>query len=78
MNAVIDAMLRWRREERPAVQVYSRLCAAPFHFRHFDELLGDLGARKRRRTDFLAERFSYPNADAYGEFLASAPDYRTG
>jgi len=75
MNASIEQMLAWRREERPAARVYGGLCSAPFHFRHFDELLADMGAVKRRRGNPLAEYFSYPNAAAYGEFLASAPGY---
>ena len=75
MNAGIDRMLRWRREERPAAQVYGGLCTAPFHFRHFDELLADMGANLRRRGA-LAERFRPPDAEAYGRFLASVPAYR--
>ena len=76
MNTNIAMMLNWRRNERPAAQVYGGLCSAPFHFKHFDELLADIGATKRKRSNPLAEQFSYPNADAYGEFLASAPQYR--
>ena len=76
MEAEIDRVLRWRREERPAAKVYGGLCTAPFHFRHFDELLADMGARVRRRGR-LAEQFRYPEAEAYGRFLASAPQYRT-
>ena len=76
MTENIEQMLHWRRKERPAAQVYGGLCSAPFHFRHFDELLADMGAKKRKRTNPLAENFSYPNAQAYGEFLASTPGYR--
>ncbi len=75
MRANIDAMLDWRRRERPAAQVYGGLCSAPFHFRHFDELLADIGATTRKRSNPLAEQFSYPDAGAYGTFLASAPQY---
>ncbi|AVO37121.1 flavin-containing monooxygenase [Pukyongiella litopenaei] len=75
MRANIDAMLDWRRRERPAAQVYGGLCSAPFHFRHFDELLADIGATTRKRANPLAEQFSYPDAGAYGTFLASAPQY---
>ena len=78
MNANIEMMLNWRRNERPAAQVYGGLCSAPFHFKHFDELLADIGAAKRKRSNPLAEQFSYPNAAAYGEFLASAPQYQAG
>lgn len=76
MTRSIESLLHWRREERPAAKVYGGLCSAPFHFRHFDELLEDIGATKRARDNPFAEYFSYPDADAYGDFLASAPDYR--
>lgn len=75
MRHSIDEMLVWRRKERPAAKVYGGLCSAPFHFRHFDELLADMGALKRKRSNPLAEQFSYPNADAYGGFLKSTPSY---
>ncbi len=74
MRADIEANLAWRRRERPAAQVYGGLCAAPFHFRHFDELLADMGCAERRRG-WLAETFRAPDADAYARFLASAPQY---
>lgn len=76
MRENIAMTLDWRRNERPAAQVYGGLCSAPFHFKHFDELLADMGARKRKRSNPLAELFSYPSHAAYGEFLASAPQYR--
>ena len=78
MTTNIEMMLDWKRRERPAAQVYGGLCSAPFHFAHFDELLADIGAAKKKRSNPLAEQFSYPNAEAYGEFLASAPQYRAG
>jgi lysophospholipase L1-like esterase len=76
MEKNMQMMLDWRRKERPAAQVYGGLCSAPFHFKHFDELLADIGARKRKRSNPLAEQFSYPSAPAYGEYLASAPQYQ--
>ncbi len=78
MNANIEMMLNWKRNERPAAQIYGGLCSAPFHFKHFDELLADMGAKKRKRGNPLAEQFSYPNHKAYGEFLASCPQYQAG
>jgi dimethylaniline monooxygenase (N-oxide forming) len=71
----MDMMLHFKRVERPAAGVYGGLCVAPFHFKHFDELLADMGATIRRRNP-LVEKFTPPDADAYGRFLASAPDYR--
>ena len=44
MNKNIDMMLKWKRNERPAAKIYGGLCSAPFHFKHFDELLADMGA----------------------------------
>ena len=38
-----DAALQ--RVERPAAGVYGGLCVAPYHFKHFDELLDDMGAK---------------------------------
>ena len=75
MEADIEANLAWRRKERPAAQVYGGLCSAPFHFRHLDEIVADIGATKRKRPNPLVEQFSYPSATAYGTFLASAPQY---
>lgn len=75
MNKNIEMMLHFKRKERPAAGVYGGLCVAPYHFRHFDELLDDMGAKVRSRNP-LAERLSPPNADAYGRYLASLPEYR--
>ena len=76
MNNNIEMMLNWKRNERPAAKVYGGLCSAPFHFKHFDELLADMGAAKKKRSNPLAEQFSYPNAEAYGTFLATTPQYK--
>jgi dimethylaniline monooxygenase (N-oxide forming) len=75
MNSNIDMMLDWKRNERPAAQIYGGLCSAPFHFKHFDELLADMGATEVKRN-LLAEQFKYPQASAYGRFLKSAPQYQ--
>ncbi|MCB1384738.1 MAG: NAD(P)/FAD-dependent oxidoreductase [Nitratireductor sp.] len=78
MNENIEMMLNWKRTERPAAKIYGGLCSAPFHFKHFDELLADMGAARRKRSNPLAEQFSYPDHRAYGEFLASCPQYQAG
>lgn len=75
MNANIEMMLDWKRNERPAAQIYGGQCSAPFHFKHFDELLADMGATKRKRDNPLAENFSYPHYASYGAYLASCPRY---
>jgi len=74
MSRHIDMMLRFKRVERPAAGVYGGLCVAPYHFKHFDELLDDMGAKTRRRH-YLAENFLPPDADSYAKFLATIPDY---
>ncbi|WP_282052719.1 flavin-containing monooxygenase [Phaeobacter inhibens] len=76
MDDSIEMMLNWRRRERPAAQVYGGLCSAPFHFKHFDELLSDMGARVHKRKNPLVEQFAPPDATAYGQFLATTPQYR--
>jgi dimethylaniline monooxygenase (N-oxide forming) len=75
MHDNIEMMLHFKRVERPAAGAYGGLCIAPYHYKHFDELLADIGSVKRRRNP-LAEMFTPPDADAYAQFLASAPDYR--
>ncbi|MCZ4273263.1 NAD(P)/FAD-dependent oxidoreductase [Maritalea porphyrae] len=75
MHNNIDMMLNWKRNEKPSAKVYGGLCVAPYHFAHFDELLDDMGAKKRHRNP-IAENLAPPNADAYREFLNSTPDYR--
>jgi cation diffusion facilitator CzcD-associated flavoprotein CzcO len=75
MRDNIEMMLHFKRVERPAAGVYGGLCVAPYHFKHFDELLADIGTTKRRRAA-LAEKFTPPDADAYAQFLATAPDYK--
>ena len=71
----MDMMLHFKRVERPAAGVYGGLCVAPYHFKHFDELLADIGAKIRRRGA-LAEKFTPPDADAFARYLTSAPDYK--
>ncbi|MCP5083202.1 MAG: NAD(P)-binding domain-containing protein [Alphaproteobacteria bacterium] len=75
MSEDIEMMLDWKRNKRPAAQVYGGLCSAPFHFLHFDELLADMGAAVKKRNP-VAENLSPPNAEAYGRFLHSTPGYR--
>lgn len=75
MTAVIDKIQEWRLHDRPAAQAFGGQCTAPFHFRHFDELLRDIGATKWKRTNFIVELFVRPDTTSYGKFLASAPQY---
>jgi hypothetical protein len=75
MRDNVEMMLHFKRVERPAAGVYGGLCVAPYHYRHFDELMADIGAKNQKRGG-LAGHFQPPDADAYAKFLASAPEYR--
>ena len=48
-------------------------CAAPFQFRHFDELLLDMGAKVDAWTTTW---LTPPGPGAFAGYLASAPKYR--
>ena len=74
MQSDVERLMTWRREVRPAAGVYGGQCVAPFHFRHFDELLEDMGARQTRPGNPLRAWFTYPRAEDYRRFLASIPD----
>lgn len=76
MNRDIEMMRRYRRVERPAASVYNGLCVAPFHFRHLDELIADMGASLRSRG--FTERLLPLDAQAFGRYLASMPEYAAG
>jgi len=75
MREDIDMTLAWKRTQRRAAKVYGGLCSAPFHFKHFDELLADMGASKLSHANPLSENFSYPDYKTYRECLASTPQY---
>ena len=75
MRDNIEMMLHFKRVERPAAGVYGGFCVAPYHYRHFDELMADIGAKNQKRSG-LAGHFLPPDADAYAKFLTSAPEYR--
>jgi len=75
MRDNIEMMLHFKRVERPAAGVYGGLCVAPYHYRHFDELMTDIGAKISKRGG-LAGHFLPPDADDYAEFLTSAPAYQ--
>jgi dimethylaniline monooxygenase (N-oxide forming) len=75
MQSEVNRMAIWRREIRPAAAEYGGLCIAPFHYRHFDDLLTDMGATISN-TGWWRECLSYPRADRYEDCLNSAPNYR--
>jgi len=71
MRRSIEDQAAWRRE-RPAAKAYGGRCIAPFHFRHVDELLEDLGAKL---TPFNTSWLLPPDAAAISKHLESAPAY---
>ena len=73
MQADVDRMQHWKRHQRPAASVYGGQCVAPFHFRHFDELLSDMGAPRTRPANPIRAWLTYPRADDYAALLASLP-----
>jgi cation diffusion facilitator CzcD-associated flavoprotein CzcO len=72
MRASIALDLGWKRTQRPVAATFSGLCIAPYHFVHFDELLGDMGARKKPRNPIVAHLLPI-NPKHYAALLASAP-----
>ncbi len=75
MQNNINMMLHYKRVERPSAADYGGACAAPFHFFQFDELLRDMGAKKRKRNNPVAEYLMYPQPAAYEKFLETTPQY---
>ena len=72
MRDNIEMMLHFKRVERPAAGVYGGLCVAPYHFKHFDELLADIGAGKTPPQSAGGEIHA-AQCRGLGRFLASAP-----
>ncbi|WP_376099845.1 NAD(P)-binding domain-containing protein [Roseomonas sp. CCTCC AB2023176] len=75
MEAEIERSLTWRRSERPAAAGYGGLCIAPWHHRHFGQLLADMGARSRPANPVAAWLLPLDPA-AYGRLLETAPPVR--
>ncbi len=72
MQASIANDLAWKRQRRPGAAAYGGLCIAPYQFFHFDELLGDMGARKKPPNPIAAHLLPL-NPSHYAALLASAP-----
>lgn len=75
MNEEIEQMLAWRRHDKPIMGVYGGLCVAPYHFRHLDQLMQDMGA-KTHRSNPLAAQFAPLSPAAYERLLSTAPAYQ--
>lgn len=75
MEAEITRSLTWRRSERPAAGHYGGLCIAPYHHRHFGDLLRDIGVPTRAANPLTA-LFAPLRPATYARLLARAPTYR--
>ena len=74
MRADMDRMIEWKRRDRTVAATYGGLCVAPFHHAHFDELMADMGARRKPRNA-LAAYLAPISPKAYGRLLATAPGH---
>jgi cation diffusion facilitator CzcD-associated flavoprotein CzcO len=74
MQAGIARALEWRRRDRRVAATYGGLCIAPFHHAHFDELMEDMGARKKP-ANVLAAHLAPVNPQAYAKLLETAPGH---
>ena len=74
MTDNIEMMLDWRRNKFQLAKVYGGLCAAPFHYLHFEQLLSDMGATEMKRS-LIADNFLPIDADAFADHLRSTPSY---
>lgn len=75
MDADITRSLAWRRAERPSARNYGGRCIAPYHNRHFANLLCDIGVRTREANPITAS-FAPLRPPVYAKLLAEALDYR--
>ena len=73
MRAEIICTLSWKRQDRAVAATYGGLCVAPYHHAHFDELMADMGARRKPRN-MLAAYFAPISPKAYDQLLATAPN----
>ncbi len=74
MHAGIARTLEWKRGERKVATTYGGLCIAPFHHAHFDELMDDMGARKKA-SNVLAAHLAPISPKAYAKLLETAPGH---
>jgi dimethylaniline monooxygenase (N-oxide forming) len=71
MRTQVESRLQWYREHRPMdLESYRNACVAPFNYRHFDELLRDMGAPTRRSRNRLLEGVRPLTLPHYAEHLA--------
>ena len=74
MQADIARSLEWKRGDRKVAATYGGLCIAPFHHAHFDELMDDMGA-KRKAANVFAAHLAPISPKAYAKLLETAPGH---
>ncbi len=74
MQADIARTLEWKRGDRKVAATYGGLCIAPFHHAHFDELMEDMGAKKKP-ANVLAAHLAPISPKAYAKLLETAPGH---
>jgi len=74
MRTEIARTLEWKRRDRKVATTYGGLCIAPFHHAHFDELMEDMGARKKA-ANVLAAHLAPISPKAYARLLETAPGH---
>lgn len=73
----VEDRLQWYREHRPMdVASYRNACVAPFNYRHFDELLGDMGAPTHRSRNRIIEGLRPLTLPHYAEHLGKVGSVR--
>ena len=70
----INLLLHCKRVLRSNATDCAGACAAPLHFLQFDESQEDMGAKKRKRANPVAEYLMYPQPAAYAKFLETTPE----
>lgn len=69
----IEKMSHWRSEVRPVAAEFSGLCVAPFNFQHLDDMMSDMGLRRRASRIFIYEFLKPINPKDYKKMLSAKP-----
>lgn len=75
MRKALENVAVWKATKRKVATTFGGLCIAPYHHFHFDQLMGDMGAR-RKSWNPLAANLAPISPKVYGKLLATAPKTR--
>lgn len=73
MHEDIARTLNWKRRCRPVASTFNGLCIAPYHHFQFDELMKDMGARRKPRNPIVANLLPI-SPRRYASLLSTAVD----